>query len=158
ACDEALAAGTPFPVANLADTPPELRPRLERGLECLQLLEEVWPRRKRAGEGEEGEETVENHDRAPIHAADPPNSLTAWGRPPIRRELGRGTAGIVCLAYDPRLGREVALKIPRAEILADPHLRERSQRAARAAAALDHPTLVPVYDAGEAGSVCFIAS
>jgi WD40 repeat protein/serine/threonine protein kinase len=158
ACDEALAAGIPFPVANLADTPPELRPRLERGLECLQLLEEVWPRRQRAGGGGEGEEAVENHDRAQIHAPDPAHPPTELGRFQVRRELGRGTFGIVYLAYDPRLGREVALKVPRAEILADPHLRERFQREARAAAVLDHPNLVPVYDAGEAGSVCFIAS
>jgi WD40 repeat protein len=158
AWDEALAAGTPFPVANLAGTPPELRPRLERGLECLQLLEEVWPRRKQAGADGEGPKAVAQREPAPMGAADPAHAPTELGRFQIRRELGRGTFGIVYLAYDPRLGREVALKIPRAEIMADPHLRQRFRREARAAAVLDHPNLVPVYDAGEVGSVCFIAS
>src|SRR5262249_45217250 len=61
-------------------------------------------------------------------------------------------------AYDPGLGREVALKIPRADVLADPDLRHRFQREARAAAGLDHANLVPVYEAGEVGPVCYIAA
>jgi WD40 repeat protein/serine/threonine protein kinase len=80
------------------------------------------------------------------------------GRFQIRRELGRGNFGIVYLAYDPRLNREVALKVPRVNALADPQLRERFQREARSAAALDHPNVVPVYEAGEVGPVCYIAS
>jgi WD40 repeat protein len=80
------------------------------------------------------------------------------GRFQIRRELGRGAFGRVFLAYDPQLARDVALKIPRAEALASPELRERFQREARAAAGLDHPNIVPVYEAGEVGSVAFIAS
>jgi serine/threonine protein kinase len=72
--------------------------------------------------------------------------------------LGRGGCGVVFLAYDPQLRRQVALKVPRAETLFSPDLRARFQHEARAAAALDHPNLVPVYEAGEEGSVCYIAS
>jgi WD40 repeat protein len=65
---------------------------------------------------------------------------------------------VVFLAYDPQLCREVALKVPRPEALATPELRERFGREARAAAALDHPNLVPVYEAGTEGAVFYIAS
>src|SRR5262249_8013835 len=75
-----------------------------------------------------------------------------------RRELGGGGYGIVFQAYDPQLGREVALKVPRPEAVLTPALRERFLREARAAAGLGHPNVVPVYDAGEVGPVCYIAS
>src|SRR5262249_8724009 len=62
------------------------------------------------------------------------------------------------LAYDPKLCRDVALKVPRADILVNPEVRARFHQEACAAAALDHPNLVPVYDAGEVGPMCYIAS
>ena len=79
------------------------------------------------------------------------------GRFQVRRLLGRGSFGIVYLAYDPMLDREVALKVPRAEALADADCRARFQREARAAAALDHPHLVPIHEAGWLGPVCYLA-
>jgi serine/threonine protein kinase len=80
------------------------------------------------------------------------------GRFPVRRALGRGAFGVVYLAYDPRLGREVALKVPRADVLWTPELRRRFVGEARAAAALDHPNLAEVYEPGEVGPDCLIAS
>jgi len=79
------------------------------------------------------------------------------GRFEIRRELGRGGFGVVHLAYDPLLGREVALKIPHAHVLADPELRSRFEFEARSTAGLNHPNIVPVYEAGTVDSVGFIA-
>src|SRR5205823_3801961 len=84
--------------------------------------------------------------------------LRQLGRFTIRRELGRGGFGIVFLAYDHKLHRDVALKIPKTEALFTPELRARFRQEARAAAGLDHPNLVPVYDAGEEDSICYIAS
>jgi serine/threonine protein kinase/WD40 repeat protein len=80
------------------------------------------------------------------------------GRFELRRQLGKGGCGIVFLAYDPKLEREVALKIPRPEMLLSPDARRRLVREALAAAGFDHPNLVPVYESGEVGPVCFIAT
>src|SRR4051794_15652464 len=80
------------------------------------------------------------------------------GRFEIQGILGQGGFGIVYLARDPTLGRQVALQIPRPEILMSPELRRRFLREARAAAGLDHPNLVAVHEAGEAGPFCYIAS
>ena len=72
------------------------------------------------------------------------------------RELGRGAFGVVLLAYDPALGREVALKVPRPEAIVSGHLRRRFLREAQAAAALTHPNIVSVFDSGEWGPVWYI--
>src|SRR5581483_10907474 len=80
------------------------------------------------------------------------------GRFRLVRELGRGGFGVVYLADDPALNRQVALKVPRPEVLASPELRARFLREARAAARLDHPLVVPVFEVGEAGDVCFLVS
>ena len=80
------------------------------------------------------------------------------GRFRLIRQLGRGGFGIVLLAFDPRLQREVALKLPRPELLAFGKWRKRFIHEARAVASLDHPGVVPVYDIGTVGPVCYIAS
>src|SRR5262249_20575529 len=66
--------------------------------------------------------------------------------------------GVVFLAYDQRLCREVALKVPKSDVLIEPELRERFYHEGRVAAGLDHPNIVPVYEAGTVGPVCYIAS
>ncbi|HEY2738993.1 MAG TPA: serine/threonine-protein kinase, partial [Thermoanaerobaculia bacterium] len=66
------------------------------------------------------------------------------------RRLGMGGMGEVFLAYDDRLERPVAIKQIRREAAANPALRERLLREARAAARLSHPNIVQVYDILEA--------
>ncbi len=80
------------------------------------------------------------------------------GRFELLRQLGKGGYGIVFLAHDPALQRDVALKVPRPEVLVTADLRRRFSREAEAAAALDHRHIVSVYEAGSAGPVCYIAS
>ncbi len=75
----------------------------------------------------------------------------------IEEQIGRGGMAVVYRAFDPRLGRSVALKILAPELARDAAFRERFAREMRAAAAVDHPHIVPVYDAGEANGVLFIA-
>lgn len=85
------------------------------------------------------------------------------GRYEVLRELGRGAMGVVCLARDPVIAREVALKTLRvnpdlpAEVGAQ--VRERFVREARAAGQLTHPGIVAIYDAGrdEATGQAYIA-
>ena len=80
-------------------------------------------------------------------ASDAP--LSRFGRYHILQELGRGAMGAVYLAHDEQLDRQVALKIPQFGQEMDRALLERFYREARAAAALRHPGICPVFDVGE---------
>ena len=64
--------------------------------------------------------------------------------------------GVVYRARDPRLDRQVAIKLLRAEMAADPQARERLRREAMAVAALDHPYICKVYEIGEHGDALFL--
>jgi serine/threonine protein kinase/WD40 repeat protein len=88
----------------------------------------------------------------------PPGGTHRIGRFELRRQLGKGGCGIVFLAYDPKLQREVALKLPRPEMMMNPDAKRRLIREGLAAAEFDHPNLVPVYETGEIGPLCFIAT
>ena len=70
-----------------------------------------------------------------------------FGRYQVLRELSRGGMGVIHVAADPHLGREVALKVL-LEPQADPALAQRFEREARALAALKHPAIVAIYDQG----------
>ena len=71
--------------------------------------------------------------------------------------IGRGGMGVVYLGEHLRLGRKVAIKVLSPDLANDAMLRERFLRESRAAAALDHPNIVSVYDAGEAGDIAYIS-
>ena len=70
---------------------------------------------------------------------------------------GRGGTGEVYRARDERLHRDVALKLLSPEYAADAAFRARLVRESQLAASLDHPNVVPVYDAGEADGQVYIA-
>ena len=80
------------------------------------------------------------------------------GRFQIRRRLGMGGFGIVFLAHDPSLDREVALKVPRLEALVSPEARARFLRESKLAASLAHPNIAAVYEAGFVEPAAYIAT
>ncbi len=73
---------------------------------------------------------------------------TRFGPYEIVAPLGAGGMGEVYRARDPRLGREVAVKVLSGATAADPDLVDRFEREARAAAALNHRNIVTVHDVG----------
>src|SRR5262245_43868080 len=142
---DALAGGTPPTLDQqaLAALGPDAAGRLCADPACPDLLAGHWPR----------------HPAGPPDPAAPPGSTPGvparFGRFRVLCELGRGGHGVVFLAFDPVLNRQVALKVPRLEMLLTREMRQRFLREAQAAAGLDHPGIVPVYEAGEADSVCY---
>jgi hypothetical protein len=78
------------------------------------------------------------------HAAD--TSVQHIGRYEVRGELGTGGMAVVYRAHDPRLERDVAVKVLHPHLARDPESRARFEREARAAARLRHPNIVEVYE------------
>src|SRR6476646_3855271 len=67
----------------------------------------------------------------------------------LQRELGRGGMGVVYLARDVQLDRDVAIKVLPTHLARDPEARERFVREARMAAGLSHPHIVPIHRVSE---------
>ena len=79
------------------------------------------------------------------------------GKYEVQDELGRGTMGEVYRAFDPVLKRFVALKTMVVPALEGDDALERFRREARAAALLNHPNIVTVYDFGKEGPLLYMA-
>ena len=73
----------------------------------------------------------------------------------LQRELGRGGMGVVYLARDVQLDRDVAIKVLPTHLARTAAARERFVREARMAAGLSHPNIVPIHRVGEAGGFVF---
>ncbi len=71
--------------------------------------------------------------------------------------LGRGGMSVVYRAHDLALDRKVALKLLAPELAEDERFRSRFLRESRVAASLDHPNVIPIYEAGEAEGLLCIA-
>ena len=97
---------------------------------------------------------MNDHDRDPEAAPLPP---VLGGRYRIVSPLGSGGMADVYLAEDERLGRLVAVKVLKARLAADDEFLERFRIEAQAAASLNHPGIVAVYDRGSADGATYIA-
>lgn len=81
---------------------------------------------------------------------------TRFGPYELRSLIGVGGMGEVYRAYDTVKGREVAVKLLRAEFAADPRFQERFRRESRVAARLQEPHVIPVHDFGDIEGVLYI--
>ena len=75
----------------------------------------------------------------------------------LEEQIGEGGMAVVFRAQDERLQRRVALKVLSPTLAADEEFRHRFLRESRSAAAVDDPHIIPVFEAGEADGVLFIA-
>src|SRR5207253_9088228 len=71
---------------------------------------------------------------------------TKLGRYEIHSQIGEGGMGAVYQAYDPKLNRDVAIKILHASVAADKNGLERFEQEARATIALNHPNILSIHD------------
>ena len=83
---------------------------------------------------------------------------TALGQYEIRGALGAGGMGEVYRAYDNQLEREVAIKVLPESLTSDPERLRRFEQEARAAAALNHPNILAVYQMGKHGNITYMVT
>src|SRR5262245_19238143 len=95
----------------------------------------------------------------PFDAGSTPAPLTPGtqlGAYRIDTRVGAGGMGVVYRGYDPRLDRQVAIKLLTADTVFDQHSRERLRREALTAAALNHPFICKIFEIGEHGDMLFL--
>ena len=83
--------------------------------------------------------------------------LELLGRYQVQDRIGQGAMADVFRAYDPSIDRVLAIKVLKAEFRQNPEYAARFLREARAAGALSHPSIVTIYDVGEAEGYPYIA-
>ena len=115
--------------------------RLVDAAEVIRRLDNLWTNQPSAVAG-------------PFHSA----VGTIVGRYVLERIIGRGAFGVVYKARDPDLNRSVAVKIPRPDVLLDSDRLARFESEVRACARLDHPGIVPLYEADLSRAVPYMAS
>jgi eukaryotic-like serine/threonine-protein kinase len=92
-----------------------------------------------------------------VSVTDPLVGTILDGRYAVRSRIAKGGMAVVYRALDQRLGREIALKVMNADLVDDEKFVARFSREARAAARLNHPGIVQVFDQGRQDGVVFLA-
>jgi hypothetical protein len=92
-----------------------------------------------------------------VHVTDDTRVGTELAGHRIESLLGMGGMSVVYLAEDLRLRRKVALKLLSSDLAEDESFRERFLRESELAASIDHPNIVPIYEAGATDELLFIA-
>lgn len=130
-------------VAEYAERFPALAEQIRGVFPALLILEQAGPQGSAGSFGLLGD--VNSQQRTP----------PTIGDYQLVREIGRGAMGIVYEAQQQSLDRRVALKILPWHASSDSQAVERFRREAKAAARLHHTNIVPVFEVGQAGDVCF---
>lgn len=136
---------------NPSERMPETHQRLERAKRCVDRL--ALAARRIPEHEDDASDPKGGASESPALA-----TIRRIGRFQILSTLGAGGFGVVYKAFDPRTKREVAVKVPRLEVLASTEMRRRFELEASAAAKLDHPNIISVLEAGDADGVPFIVS
>jgi serine/threonine protein kinase/WD40 repeat protein len=131
---------------------PSLKEYLDKYPDLAGEIRDVFPAMVEIEQAEE--DRHEPPERAGAGPAPPPRQV---GEYRILREVGRGGMGAVYEAEQLSLGRRVALKLLPLGVARDAKALERFRREARAAARLHHTNIVPVFEFGRDGDVCFYA-
>jgi hypothetical protein len=100
-------------------------------------------------------QSCEGHMTVPLPPGLKPGTKVSHYR--IEKLIARGGMGLVYLATDLRLERRVALKMLAPELSDDASFRDRFMRESRLAAAVDHPNIIPIHEAGDWNGLLFIA-
>ncbi len=155
--DDAIAQGRTRSNLDTDYATPHAAARIAKSLHCMQLLRRLGDAARKNSLSSQFPRLTQNGTSTaePTLEQELPKQ---FGRFEIQRELGRGGYGVVFLAHDPQLNRDVALKVPHAHVLSRTDLQSRFDHEARAAGGLDHPHIVHVYETGKVGLVCYIAS
>jgi serine/threonine protein kinase/Tol biopolymer transport system component len=83
---------------------------------------------------------------------------TKLGRYEVRSMIGAGGMGEVYLAHDPKIGREVAIKVLPSGVVTDPQRLARFEQEAQAAGSLNHPNILAIYDIDTQDGATFVVS
>jgi WD40 repeat protein len=153
---EALARGEDEAtfLESVPSVTPELRERLITASAFVRQLHSVWHR----GDASSTPPEAGSNTFLPVFSTQSPPERGRIGRFEILRELGRGATGLVLLAIDPQMGRQVAIKVPLPDILADEERCRRFVEEAEVTARLSHPHLLAVYESANSGPICYMAT
>jgi tRNA A-37 threonylcarbamoyl transferase component Bud32 len=160
--EELRAQGQRVAAEELCRDCPELLPEIKRRLEAL------WPMYDLGTVSSDTPAQADDPDATRIEPgldrplaflapAQQPDEIGRLGPYRVLKVLGTGGMGMVFQAEDSHLRRHVALKVMRPEMAATASSRQRFLREARAVAAIEHESIVPIYQAGEDGGVLFLA-
>lgn len=138
-----LRSGEKPSVAEYAERHPELASQIREIFPALLILEQAGPQGTAGSFGLLGDPNS------------PQRTPPTIGDYQLVREIGRGAMGVVYEAQQQSLDRRVALKILPWHASSDNLAAERFRREAKAAARLHHTNIVPVFEIGQTGEVCF---
>jgi serine/threonine protein kinase len=151
-CDARKLAGTPVDRGELLRRFPQRTEELQPLLKNLPLDPQRSNAAETASTGSFAQSTPSMMHLWPTA----PQLQERFGRYTILRKLGGGGMGAVYLAHDTQLDRQVALKVPHFSRTDGPEIVERFYREARAAAALNHANICPVYEVGAIDGVQYL--